>query len=170
MAWIHESSGRGNRVLMYVIALMWVAGGSANILWGKEPEQQTVYPVLCLIFAGIFVTLARGEKGHTLSVDEARFRWRWHLGGRGWVGDDVPVSEVVELHHEWEPLQYNPHSRRHERRRVQQVFVVLADGSRRLLPPNVLRDWAKLVSELRAVRPDLKVVERETDDFTGASP
>ena len=53
-------------------------------------------------------------------------------------------------------------------RHAQQVFVVLADGSRRRLPPHVLRDWAALVRELRKVRPDLKVVERETDDFSPA--
>ena len=55
-----------------------------------------------------------------------------------------------------------------ERRRAQQLFVVLADGGRRKLPPALLRHWDDLVRELRAAKPDLRLVERETDEFTAA--
>lgn len=166
MAWIQESSGRGDRRLLYVVSLMFAAGGVLGLRYGKDLTAQIVAPVFCFALAGLMATLARGEKGHSLSVDEQGLRWRWHVGGRGWVSGDVPVAELRELHREWEPPAVV--NGRTERRRVQQVLVVLADGARRRLPPQVLRDWAKLVSELRAVRPDLKVVERETDDFSPA--
>ena len=166
MAWMHESAGRGDRVVLYVVALIFVAGGVLGLFAGKDVSAQIFAPVVCFALAGLMATLARGEKGHSLSVDEQRLAWTWHLPGRGRVSADLAVAELRELHREWEPPAVV--AGRTERRRVQQVFVVTADGGRRRLPPHVLRDWAKLVAELRAVRPDLKVVERETADFSPA--
>jgi hypothetical protein len=167
MAWIHESKGRPGKTGMLVVALLCAGAGVVGLLAGKDLTQQVFGPVVAFAVAALFLSLSLGERGHALSVDEDRLRWRWHPGVRG-VSAEVALAELRELHRESEPPVLR--DGRPERRRVQQAFVVLADGRRRKLPPAVMRDWTSLVRELRAVRPDLKVVERETDDFTGADP
>ena len=165
MAWIHETSGRPARWGMLAIAALLLIAAVLGFCLGQDVTQQVVGPVVVLAGAGLFASLAVGERGQSLSIDAGRLRWSWKRGTRA-VRADVALDELRELHREAEPPVVR--DGQPERRRLQQIFVVLADGRRRLLPPSLLRNWEAFVRELRAVRPDLKVTERETDSFTAA--
>jgi hypothetical protein len=163
--WTHQSGGRPGRIGMAVIAAGWAAAGIVGLVAGRDLTQQVIGPVVAFAGAGLFASLAFGERGHRLSIADGRLRWSWHPGKA--VSADLALAELRELHRESEPAPAAVEGKA-ERRRAQQLFVVLADGSRRKLPPALLRHWDEFVDELRAAKPDLRVVEREAADFTAA--
>jgi hypothetical protein len=164
--WSHQSGGRPGRIAMAAIAAGWAAAGILGLVAGQDLTQQVFAPAVAFAGAGLFASLAFGERGHRLDIGGGRLRWSWHPGRS--VKADLALADLRELHRETEapPVREG----QAERRRAQQIFVVLADGARRKLPPAVLRHWEDFVRELRAAKPDLKVVERETAAFTDAAP